>query len=169
MKSKGYARFAGAMLAVASYLLWIVPDAQAGSVHSHDGIYAVHVLTQHGSCTQSRMTTIAVISGHVHATGHGLMRASGRVAPDGKVLGNAPAFAPHRTCCGQVERSFRFWKLDVQEFGLPGKLARQPANVVITSRRSMNCARKRSAQSAPQTPSGVMPDRASLGLWQWVN
>ncbi len=85
MKSKGYARFAGAMLAVASYLLWIVPDAQAGSVHSHDGIYAVHVLTQHGSCTQSRMTTIAVISGHVHATGHGLMRASGRVAPDGKV------------------------------------------------------------------------------------
>ena len=85
MKPKGYAHFAGAMLSVASCLLWIVPDAQADSAHSHDGIYSVHVLTQHGSCTQSRMTTIAVISGHVHATGHGLMRASGRVSPDGRV------------------------------------------------------------------------------------
>jgi hypothetical protein len=85
MKSRGYAGFAGAMLAVASCLLWAGPEARAGAAHGHDGIYAVHVLTQHGSCQPSRMTTIAVTGGHVHATGHGLMRASGRVAPDGRV------------------------------------------------------------------------------------
>ncbi len=85
MKSKGYAHFAGAMLAVASCLVWTGPEARADAAHGHDGIYAVHVMTQHGSCTQSRMTTIAVVSGHVHATGHGLMRASGRVSPDGRV------------------------------------------------------------------------------------
>ncbi|HEY8007425.1 MAG TPA: hypothetical protein VIE66_11660 [Methylocella sp.] len=117
-------------LSVASYLLWIVPDAQADSAHSHDGIYAVHVLTQHGSCTQSRMTTIAVISGHVHATGHGLMRASGRVSPDGRV--SVTLRLLHHIA--QDERSFRFWKLVVQEFGLPRTLARHAANVVRTSR-----------------------------------
>jgi hypothetical protein len=85
MKSNGYAHFAGVMLAVASCLVWTGPEARADAAHGHDGIYAVHVLTQHGSCTQSRMTTIAVVSGHVHATGHGLMRASGRVSPDGRV------------------------------------------------------------------------------------
>jgi hypothetical protein len=45
-------------------------------------------------------------------------------------LGDPPASAPHRACCWQVERSFRFWKLVVQEFGMPGTLARHPANVV---------------------------------------
>jgi|SRR5450631_1876628 hypothetical protein len=85
MKSRGNAGFAGTMLAVASCVLWTGPEARAATAHAHDGIYAVHVLTQHGSCTQSRMTKIAVTGGHVHASGHGLMRASGRVSPDGRV------------------------------------------------------------------------------------
>jgi hypothetical protein len=56
MKSTGYARFAVAALAGASYFLGIgLAHAKTG-LSAHDGIYALHIVTQHGSCHKSYTT-----------------------------------------------------------------------------------------------------------------
>ncbi|MGH6810869.1 MAG: hypothetical protein ACREDM_00515 [Methylocella sp.] len=76
-----------AALAVAS-LAGVATDAQAKPglpSHSHDGIYAVRVVTQHGPCYRVYNTKISVNGGQVRATGHVLMRAYGHIDPHGKV------------------------------------------------------------------------------------
>jgi hypothetical protein len=47
-----------------------------------NGIYAVHIVTQHVSCHKTYTTKIAVRGDPVHATGHGLIRGSGHIAGD---------------------------------------------------------------------------------------
>lgn len=89
MRSAGHAGFAAAALAWASFSVGIeATDAQAKPPlpsHNHDGIYAVRVVTQHGSCHTFYNTKIAVSSGQVHATGHALLRASGHIGQGGAV------------------------------------------------------------------------------------
>jgi hypothetical protein len=129
MKSRGYACFAGAMLAMASCLLWTGPEARAADAHGHDGIYAVHV---------PDATRFLPSIPHDNNRRHRRSRSRNRTWSDAGVgprrlgrqgLGDAPAFAPHRACCGQVERSYRFGKLAVREFGLPRTLARHAAKL----------------------------------------
>lgn len=87
MKPVGYAGFAGAAFAGAICLLAAgAADASAKAglpSHRHDGIYAVHIVTQQGSCRKAYNTTIAVKGSQVAATGHALLRASGHIAPGG--------------------------------------------------------------------------------------
>jgi hypothetical protein len=89
MRSADYAGFAAAALAGASFSVGIeATDAQAKprlASHNHDGIYAVRLATQHGSCHALYNTKITVNDGQVHATGHALLRASGHIGQGGAV------------------------------------------------------------------------------------
>jgi hypothetical protein len=52
---------------------------------SHDGIYAVQIVTEKGTCDRSYLWTIAISGGRVSATGSTPMEASGQVNPQGNV------------------------------------------------------------------------------------
>jgi hypothetical protein len=60
-----------------------VKDPQAAA-HGHDGLYAVHITTRHGSCGQHNWR-IAVSGGWVRSAGHTPARASGHVDGNGSV------------------------------------------------------------------------------------
>jgi hypothetical protein len=86
MKSAGYAGFAVAALAGASYFLGIGLTHAKTGLSAHDGIYALHIATQHGSCHKTYTTKIAVRGGQIHATGHAFIRGSGHIDAANRVV-----------------------------------------------------------------------------------
>jgi hypothetical protein len=84
MRSAHYASFAVAALAGASCFLRIgaAQAKTAHSAHDHDGVYALHIVTHHGSCLKTYNTKVAIRGAQVHATGHALIRGSGHIAGD---------------------------------------------------------------------------------------
>jgi hypothetical protein len=51
----------------------------------HDGIYAVHIVTQQGICDKEYLWTITVSKGHVTSPADGFMQARGEINPSGVV------------------------------------------------------------------------------------
>jgi hypothetical protein len=82
-ESTGYVGLAAAALAAS---LWLgVAVAEAKAEHSHEGVYAVHFVTQHGSCRKAFKTNLGGRGGDIHATGHSLIRGPSRIGANGKV------------------------------------------------------------------------------------
>jgi hypothetical protein len=52
---------------------------------SHDGIYAVQIVTERGACDRSYLWTIAVSGGRISSTGSTPLEASGQINPQGIV------------------------------------------------------------------------------------
>jgi hypothetical protein len=82
MKFAKYGGFVGVALAGAGCFLGIGAVQAKTGLSAHDGIYAVHIVTQHGSCHKIYNTKIAVRGNQVHATGHALIQGSGHIAGD---------------------------------------------------------------------------------------
>ena len=77
MRSAEYAGFAAAGRGKLLFGIG-APPARAGlSAHAHDGIYAVHIVTQHGSCHKAYSTKIVIAA---------IRFTSGHMAPGGRVL-----------------------------------------------------------------------------------
>lgn len=52
---------------------------------NHDGVYAVQIITQRGSCDKSYLWTISISGGHISSTGDTPMEAAGEVNRQGVV------------------------------------------------------------------------------------
>ncbi len=52
---------------------------------SHDGVYAVRIVTEKGACDRSYLWTIAISGGRVSSTGATPLEASGQINPRGFV------------------------------------------------------------------------------------
>lgn len=52
---------------------------------THDGIYAVQIVTEKGACDRSYLWTIAIAGGRVSSTGSTPLAASGQIDPQGIV------------------------------------------------------------------------------------
>lgn len=79
-----------AVLMSASLLAGIGPaDAQRNtrpaSLPYHDGIYAIHIVTDRGGCDKSYIWTIAIAGGRISSTGGTPMEATGQIDPRGVV------------------------------------------------------------------------------------
>jgi hypothetical protein len=89
MRAAGSAGFGWARLAGASLFLWIgSSQAETNAIrhtHDHDGTFAVHGTTRHGSCQKTFNTKFGVNGGHLHAIGYDLVRVSGHIGSNGKV------------------------------------------------------------------------------------
>lgn len=89
MKTVQLSRLFAAALAAASCLPGMAAatsQRKGGSgLDNHDGVYAVDVMTQQGSCDRNYRWTIAVSGGRVSSTGDALMQASGSIDHNGIV------------------------------------------------------------------------------------
>lgn len=75
--------FAAVMAAAIS--LSAATAAVAQSVETHDGVYAVDIVTQTGGCDRVYHWTINVQGGHISSPADGFMKASGEISTRGVV------------------------------------------------------------------------------------
>jgi uncharacterized protein with beta-barrel porin domain len=81
MRFAEYAGFAVVCLGIGA------AHAKAGLPNQdHDGVYAIHAVTQHGSCHKAYNTKVTVSGGQIRAAGHARVRGSGHISVDGRVL-----------------------------------------------------------------------------------
>jgi hypothetical protein len=86
MKHMKLAGLAAAALAAASYFLEFGEAKAETGLSEHDGIYVIHIVTLRGSCDRTYTANIAVSGNQVRATGDALIRGSGRIDAEHRVL-----------------------------------------------------------------------------------
>ncbi|MGH6823987.1 MAG: hypothetical protein ACREC4_10985 [Methylocella sp.] len=101
MTPLGYPGLAATLIGVAS-----AAHAQGGFAtrQNHDGIYAVDIVTQRGSCDRDYHWLIAVSGGRVSSAGDALMEASGKISRHGIVALAFEGFGQIATASGKLAR-----------------------------------------------------------------
>jgi hypothetical protein len=76
---------------------------RSGAATSHDGVYAVEIVTQRGSCDRVYRWTISVAGGRISTPADALMQANGQINPRGIVSLSFRRDAQVATVSGRVE------------------------------------------------------------------
>ncbi|MGH6836929.1 MAG: hypothetical protein ACREC9_15645 [Methylocella sp.] len=103
MTPAGYPGLAAALIGAVAIN---AAEAQGGFAmrQSHDGIYAVDIVTRQGSCDRGYHWLIAVSGGRVSSAGDALMEASGKISRQGIVSLAFERFGQIATAKGKLAR-----------------------------------------------------------------
>jgi hypothetical protein len=85
MRPAGYSIFATVLMGAAAISAAHAQGGFAMRLNHHDGIYAVNIVTQQGSCSRDYHWMIAVSGGRVSSAGDTPMEASGQINQRGIV------------------------------------------------------------------------------------
>jgi len=99
MARAGYQSLAAVLMGAAA-----LNAAHAQGRFATDGIYAVDIVTRHGSCDRGYHWMIAVSGGRVSSAGDALMNASGRISRRGIVALAFERFGEIATAIGKLSQ-----------------------------------------------------------------
>ncbi len=86
MRSVRYSRLLAAGLAAASLLpAAAYAGERTAAIENHDGVYAVDILTEQGSCDRTYHWTISVSGGRISSPSDAIMQATGQIDQRGIV------------------------------------------------------------------------------------
>ena len=104
MTPAGYSCLAAAALIGVAMISAAHAKGGFSARQNHDGIYAVDIVTRHGSCDRDYHWMIAVSGGRVRSAGDRVMEASGRINQRGIVALAFEGFGEVATATGKLAR-----------------------------------------------------------------